>query len=404
MKQLYAQTDFKNIENKQAAQALTMLLLASLVVFIILIISGFYWRDWALIFVAAGGIVFQALPFWLLKQGKVTAASVVLMVSTLTLVTIFATVGQGIHDVALVAFPIVFVFAGLTFNRRVLMLCIALSIAATGWLVLGQINGWFIPITFSPTTGWSDFLVTSVILLMAMFAVDLLSGNLRNNLQRLRSEIVRREKVEAALRESEQRYKTLFESAAEGILIADIETHQQRYANPAACKMLGYSQEEFQKMSVYDIHPKEALEQVNAEFSAQARGEKVTSLLPCLKKDGTIIYADINATKAVIDGRECNIGFIIDVTERVNAEKQIRADIIEKDALIKKLQDAAAKIDTLSGLIPMCAWCKKIRNDQGYWQGVEQYISEHSKADFTHSICADCQKKYFPEVDFGNDK
>ena len=404
MQQLYAQTDFKNIEDKQAAQALTMLVLASLVLYTVLILSGLYWRDWALIYVAAGGFVFQALPFWLLKRGKVLAASVVLMVSTLTLVTAFATVGQGIHDVALVAFPIVFVFAGLTFNRRVLILCIVLTIAAIGWLVLGQINGWFTPISFSATTGWSDFLVTSVILLMAVFSVDLLSGNLRSNLQRLRSEIIRREKTETALRESEQRYKTLFESAAEGILIADIETHRQRYANPTICKMLGYSQDELQKMSIYDIHPKEALELVDAEFSAQARGEKITSLLPCLKKDGTIIYTDINATKAVIDGRESNIGFFIDVTERVNAEKQIKADIIEKDALIKKLQDAAAKIDTLSGLIPMCAWCKKIRNDQGYWQGVEQYISEHSKADFTHSICADCQKKYFPEIDFENDK
>ena len=226
-------------------------------------------------------------------------------------------------------------------------------------LVLGQINGWFIPGTFSATTGWSDFLVTSVILVMAVFSLDLLAGNLRNNLQRLRDEIMRREKTETALRESEQRYKTLFESAAEGILIADIETRQQRFANPAICKMLGYSQEELQKMSIYDIHPKEALELVNAEFSAQARGEKITSLLPCLRKDGTIIYMDINATKAVIDGRECNLGFFIDVTERVNAEKQIQADIIEKDALIKKLQDAVAKIDTLSGLIPMCACVRK---------------------------------------------
>lgn len=132
MKQLYAQTDFKNIENKQAAQALTTLVLASLVIYLILIVSGLYWRDWALIFVAAGGFVFQALPFWLLKRGKVLAASVILMVSTLTLVTVFATVGQGIHDVALAAFPIVFIFAGLTFNRRVLLLCIALAIAALG--------------------------------------------------------------------------------------------------------------------------------------------------------------------------------------------------------------------------------------------------------------------------------
>jgi PAS domain S-box-containing protein len=405
-----------------------------------------------------------------------------------------------------------------------------LTIAALGWLVLGQINGWFIPVPSSATTGWSDFMVTLVILLMAVFSVDLLSGNLRNNLQRLQQEIINRNKTEealraseqryrslfenmsngyaycrmfykdghpddfqyiainkafekktgltdvagkmvsevipgiresspellklygrvaltgnneyfqmfikslkmwfavsvyspqkeyfvaifdviterkqaeAAIRESEQRYKTLFESAAEGILIANIETDQQRFANPAICKMLGYNQEELQKMSIYDIHPKAALELVNAEFSAQARGEKITSLLPCLKKDGTIIYADINATKAVIDSRECNIGFFIEVTERVNAEKQIQAVMVENDALIKKLQDAAAKIDTLSGLIPMCACSKKICNDQGYWQGVEQYISEHSKADFTHSFCADGQKKYSPEIDFGNDK
>jgi CheY-like chemotaxis protein len=71
----------------------------------------------------------------------------------------------------------------------------------------------------------------------------------------------------------------------------------------------------------------------------------------------------------------------------------------EREALIKELQEALAKIKTLSGLIPICAWCKKIRDDKGYWQAVEQYISEHSQAEFTHSICSDCQKKYFPESD-----
>jgi CheY-like chemotaxis protein len=70
----------------------------------------------------------------------------------------------------------------------------------------------------------------------------------------------------------------------------------------------------------------------------------------------------------------------------------------EREALIKELQEAIAKIKTLSGLIPICAWCKKIRDDQGYWQTVEQYIKEHSPAEFTHSICPECQKKYFPEI------
>jgi len=129
--------------------------------------------------------------------------------------------------------------------------------------------------------------------------------------------ITERKQMEGVLRESEERYRTLFESAAQGILIADMETKKFKYSNPAICTMLGYSQEELTKMSVSDIHPKTSLEDVLAEFAAQARGEKIlASALPCLKKDGTIVYADINAAKAIIDGRECNIGFFTDVTER----------------------------------------------------------------------------------------
>ncbi len=150
-----------------------------------------------------------------------------------------------------------------------------------------------------------------------------------------------RKQAEEALRESEERYKTLFESAAEGMLIADIETKKQKYANPAICTMLGYSQEELTKMSIADIHPKDSLEYVLAEFNAQARGEKKLSTLPCLKKDGTIIYADINATKAIIDGRECNIGFFTDVTERKRAEESI----------VRSAQEWAATFDSITDLV-----------------------------------------------------
>ncbi len=134
-----------------------------------------------------------------------------------------------------------------------------------------------------------------------------------------------RKQAEETIRESEEKYRTLFESSAEGILIADIEANKFKYANPAICTMLGYSQEELTKMSVSDIHSKASLEHVFADFAAQARGEKISSSgLPCLKKDGTIIYADINAAKAIIDGRECNVGFFTDVTERRLVEEKIR--------------------------------------------------------------------------------
>ena len=63
----------------------------------------------------------------------------------------------------------------------------------------------------------------------------------------------------------------------------------------------------------------------------------------------------------------------------------------------KKLQDALSKVKQLGGLLPICASCKKIRNDDGYWEQIELYIKEHSEADFTHSLCEKCAKEMYGE-------
>jgi CheY-like chemotaxis protein len=63
----------------------------------------------------------------------------------------------------------------------------------------------------------------------------------------------------------------------------------------------------------------------------------------------------------------------------------------------KELQDALAKVKTLSGLLPICASCKKIRDDKGYWNSLEGYISQHSEATFSHGLCPDCTQRFFPE-------
>jgi hypothetical protein len=75
-----------------------------------------------------------------------------------------------------------------------------------------------------------------------------------------------------------------------------------------------------------------------------------------------------------------------DITDRKIAER-------EKESLIRELQDALAKVKTLSGLVPICAWCKKIRDDQGFWRQVEVFIQSHSDAVFTHGVCPDCMRK-----------
>ena len=69
---------------------------------------------------------------------------------------------------------------------------------------------------------------------------------------------------------------------------------------------------------------------------------------------------------------------------------------IEKDKLIIELKDALYTVKTLSGFLPICASCKKIRDDAGYWNQIESYIQTHSEAQFSHSICPDCAKKIYP--------
>ncbi len=155
-------------------------------------------------------------------------------------------------------------------------------------------------------------------------------------------DITEPKRAQDALRESEERYRTLFQGSAEGILVADVKTKKLKYANPALCRMLGYTEPEFKQMSVHDIHPKESLDHVISEFDAQARGEKTLSpSVPCRRKDGTIMYADINTARVRIDARECNVGFFTDVTERKKAEQ----------ALGRSEQQYRALCDNIPGMV-----------------------------------------------------
>jgi DNA-binding NtrC family response regulator len=79
-----------------------------------------------------------------------------------------------------------------------------------------------------------------------------------------------------------------------------------------------------------------------------------------------------------------------------------RRDAVAAQArLVTQLEEALSKVKMLSGLVPICSGCKKIRDDQGYWEQVESYIQKHSNAQFSHGFCPDCIKKYFPDLEKG---
>jgi len=138
-------------------------------------------------------------------------------------------------------------------------------------------------------------------------------------------DITNRWRVEEALRESEEKYRVLFYGSSQGILASDIETHRILFSNPSISQLLGYTDAEFLKLSIADLHPKDSLDFVMSEFESYLRGEKPISFgLPCLRKDGMVIYADITGAFTTINGRKCAVGFFTDVTERRELEETIK--------------------------------------------------------------------------------
>ncbi len=93
-----------------------------------------------------------------------------------------------------------------------------------------------------------------------------------------------------------------------------------------------------------------------------------------------------------IDGRIVRLEIATDITEKKNSEA-------EREQLISQLKHALDEIKTLRGLIPICSYCKKIRDVKGYWNQLESYISEHTEAKFSHGLCDECYKKEVEKLD-----
>lgn len=194
------------------------------------------------------------------------------------------------------------------------------------------------------------------------------------------------------LKQAEARYSVLFASVPVGLYRAAPEGAILD-ANPAFVEMLRYPNkgtllavgmpalyldtEDFRKW-----HGRMEENGVARNFEARLR-----------TYDGEPLWVE-NSARATRDGRVGRVvyeGSIENINERKLAED-------ERERLILELQDAIAKVKTLGGLLPICAECKKIRDDKGYWNQIEEFIQTHSEAEFTHSFCPDCMKNLYPEV------
>jgi len=113
-----------------------------------------------------------------------------------------------------------------------------------------------------------------------------------------------------------------------------------------------------------------------------------------IRKDGTRFPSLLVVTGIADEHGDLTgyLAFFQDISERKEYEA-------EREKLVVELREALAHVKTLSGLIPICAWCKSIRSDTGYWQNVEEYVRAHSEAKFSHGICPSCQEKFKDEIE-----
>ena len=210
---------------------------------------------------------------------------------------------------------------------------------------------------------------------------------------RLRN-LVERKKVETELRALHRDYQIVFESVPAMIRYKDTCNTFIR-VNQAAAKASGRSVEELEGRSAYELFPDEAERYYNDDMEVIASGRPRYNIVEQMQTaSGEKIW--VETTKVPVPDEKGHISGIVafsnDITERIQAGK-------EREKLISELKEALASIKTLRGLLPICMYCKKIRDDSGYWQKLERYISSHSDAEFSHGICQECEKKLEKQLD-----
>jgi PAS domain S-box-containing protein len=198
-------------------------------------------------------------------------------------------------------------------------------------------------------------------------------------------------KAEQQIRTQKQYFEALFNSAVDGIVSLDLEDCIVD-VNPQFEKLFGYKVSEIKGRNIDDvIVPKGDFKEANEVTHLIQRGGIAVSEGKRLRKDGSLIDVSIGGAPIIVRDKQIGVLAVYrDITDRKKAEG-------ERERIIQDLQDALNRVKTLSGLIPICANCKKIRDDEGYWSDVELYISKHSEAEFSHGLCSECMEKLYPE-------
>ena len=206
--------------------------------------------------------------------------------------------------------------------------------------------------------------------------------------------ISERKRIEKELQNERLFLQKIFDATGDGLLVSDeqgmIVKCSQSLLEMFACREQDLIGKHPLKIFADESSPQAAPDAIRMLMS---RGSVKNFQARCKTYDQRAIDVEMNMVlmRDNTDTVTGSVSSIRDISERKEHERQ-------REELIKELQDALAKVQQLEGLLPICSWCKKVRDDKGYWQQIEAYIGLHTKAGITHGICPECAKKVLDEL------
>jgi PAS domain S-box-containing protein len=203
---------------------------------------------------------------------------------------------------------------------------------------------------------------------------------------------VLRQEAEDSLAERETQLRAILENSLDPIGVSRNGVHH--FVNPAYLRMFGYERpDQLVGQSVLKVIAPDERAAIAERIARRTRGERVEASYETRgqRADGGQLEMEVHVSTYRLKGDQFSLVIVRDVSER-------KAALREKESLIDELRSALTKVKNLSGLLPTCSGCRKIRDEAGEWHDMETYISEHSEADFSHGLCPHCAERLYPEV------
>ncbi len=209
--------------------------------------------------------------------------------------------------------------------------------------------------------------------------------------------------LEDKLYNSEKLFNSISTATGDMIHLNDLSGNLI-YVNTVTESLLGYSQDEIIGKSVKDfIHPNDAKD-IGQDIARLLETQKNPPArdIRLLHKNGSTLHVNVKGFLVEARGKKYIGAILRPIDEQLKMNEKIKYYQLNLESLVQKrtisLEKTLSEVQTLNGILPICSHCKKIRDENGYWEQLEMYIRERSKAEFTHCICPDCAKKHYSQL------